>query len=351
MRKSISFAPVKVGQGHPTFIIAEAGVNHNGSVEMAMDLVRAAKRAGADCVKFQTFTADRVVLPDAPKARYQTLVTDAAESQFDMLHALELDPGAYADLIALCNEEGVLFTSTPYNEEDVAFLDALDAPMLKAASIHIAEPAFLRLMAETGRPLIVSSGMANWDEVARAVAVIRATGNDNFVLLQCTSNYPSDPADANIRAMAAIADRFDCLVGYSDHTETNFACLAAVSLGGCVLEKHITLDQSLPGPDHSTSATPDKFAALVASVRQIETLLGSAEKEPTESEQANMVGMRRSITTRRHLAAGDVVEADDLICRRPATGMPPRDWDSLVGRRVKHDISAGIQIRWDDVSD
>jgi len=351
MSKPISIGPVTVGLGHPTFFIAEAGVNHNGSVEMAMDLVRAAKRAGADCVKFQTFTADRVVMPDAPKARYQTLVTDAGESQFDMLQALELDPGAYADIVALCNEEGILFASTPYNEEDVAFLEALDVPVLKAASIHIAEPAFLRLMAETGRPLIVSSGMANWEEVARAIEAIRSTGNERFVLLQCTSNYPSDPSDANIRAMAAMAKRFDCLVGYSDHTQTDFACLTAVALGGCVLEKHLTLDRSLPGPDHSTSATPDEIAKLISEIRQVEAVLGSAEKEPTEAERANMVGMRRSITTRRNLAAGTVIQATDLICRRPATGVPPRDWDAVVGRRVKREIAAGAQILWDDLSD
>jgi N-acetylneuraminate synthase/N,N'-diacetyllegionaminate synthase len=300
-------------------------------------------------VKFQTFSADRVVLPDAPKARYQTLVTDPAESQRDMLAALELDPGAYRDLIALCAEEGILFTSTPYNEEDIEFLDKLGVPLLKAASIQAVEPAFLRAMAETGRPLVVSTGMTDWDEAAEAVEAIRATGQEDFVLLQCTSNYPSRLADSNVRAMAAMADRFDCLVGYSDHTQTNSACLAAVALGGCVLEKHLTLDHALPGPDHSTSATPEEFAVLVAAVREIETVLGSPEKAPTEAERANMVGMRRSITTRRAIPAGTVISAVDLICRRPATGMPPRDWDALVGRRAKHDIAAGAQIRWEDV--
>jgi N,N'-diacetyllegionaminate synthase len=340
----IAIGQHRVGKDAPVFVIAEVGVNHNGSLAMAMDLIRAAKTAGADCVKFQTFKSDRVVSDSAPKAAYQLAVTDRAQSQIEMLRALELTDDAYPMLIALCEELGILFSSTPYNEEDVALLHALNVPALKAASIHCAEPHFLRIMAETGRPVILSTGMANWDEVDLAVKTILDTGNDKLIILQCTTNYPSDIADANLRTMAAMAERYPCHVGYSDHTLSHVPCITAVALGARVIERHFTLDRSLPGPDHSSSDTPDSFARLVQMIREAETALGSPVKQPTEAERRNMTGMRRSIFARRDIAAGKPIEDADLICKRPATGIAPAKWSEIVGRNAARKVSAGAML-------
>lgn len=334
----------RIGGDAPVFVIAEVGVNHNGSLDMALELIRAAKAAGADCVKFQTFKSERVASADAPKADYQLKVTDRAESQIDMLRKLELAEDAYPRLISLCRELGILFSSTPYSEEDIAQLHALDVPILKAASIHCAEPHFLRVMAETGRPVVLSTGMATWDEVDRAVAAIRTAGNENLVVLQCTTNYPSAVSDANLRTMAAMAERYSCHVGYSDHTLSHAPCVASVALGARVIERHFTLDSNLPGPDHSSSDTPASFARLVAMIRDAEAALGSAVKQPTEAERKNMKGMRRSLFARRDIVAGKLIEDADLICKRPATGIAPAEWDAIVGRRAGRAIAAGDML-------
>jgi len=333
-----------VGERQPVFIIAEAGVNHNGDVARAVDLIHAAKAAGADCVKFQTFKAERVVTRTAPKASYQMRVTDPAESQLSMLQKLELDENAYGDLIVLCRQQNIIFTSTPYNEEDVAFLDGLDVPLLKSASIHIAEPRFLQRMAETGRPMIVSTGMANWEEIDEAVKAIRSTGNENFVLLQCTTNYPSLLRDTNLRAMVNMQARYGCNVGYSDHTQSHVPCIGSVALGACVIEKHITLDRQMPGPDHSTSEAPEEFSSLVNSIREMEAAMGSADKVPTPAERANMPGMRRSLSARRALRKGARISDEDLTARRPMSGIAPREWPRLLGCIVLRDIAEGEML-------
>lgn len=340
-----------IGQDHPVFVIAEAGVNHNGDPGMAAELIRQAKLAGAHCVKFQTFKAERVVTANAPKASYQMKVTDPAQSQLAMLRALELSENAYGDLVALCADEGLLFTSTPYNEEDIEFLRELGVPLLKSASIHLAEPRFLQRLAETGLPLVVSTGMATWEELGEAVNAIRSTGNEQFVLLQCTTNYPSLVADTNLRAMVEMGQRYHCLTGYSDHTQSHAPCIGAVALGACVIEKHFTLDQTLPGPDHGTSEDPQGFANLVGAIHDIEAALGSREKKPTEAEIANMPGMRRSIAARNELSAGHQIGDDDLTCKRPASGIAPREWGNLLGRRVKKVVPAGELLSWDDLDD
>ena len=339
-----------IGQGAPVFVIAEAGVNHNGSIDMACQLIREARQAGADCVKFQTFKSDRVVSSDAPKANYQLKVTDKAESQLEMLKKLELKEEHYGDLIALCRAEGILFCSTPYNEEDIAFLDSLDVPLFKAASIHCAEPRFLQEMAETGRPIVLSTGMANWEEVDEAVSAIRATGNEKLVVLQCTTDYPSNVSDVNLRTMPAMRERYGCLVGYSDHTQSHAPCVASVAMGARVVERHFTLDQDLPGPDHSCSDTPEMFTSLVGMIREVELALGSGTKQPTAAEQSNMAGMRRSIVARRDIPPGDTIKDEDLICKRPATGLKPNQWAKVVGRQAVREIAAGSQLSWDDLN-
>lgn len=327
------------------FIIAEAGVNHNGSPEMARQLVHAAKAAGADAVKFQTFRAERVAQSSAPKAAYQLRNTDGAESQIEMLRKLELPEADHHELLALCAELGLEFLSTPYNEEDVDFLAGLGVRAYKLASIHLVEPHFLRYAARTGRHLIVSTGMATFPEVDQAVRTLRAAGAD-FTLLQCTTNYPSRVEDANLRAIVSMRDDFGCAVGYSDHTQSDVTCVAAVALGATMIEKHFTLDRSLPGPDHSSAANPEEFAALVQRIRATESGLGTGRKEPSEAEAVNLVNMRRSLVARRAIAAGERITEEMLTCKRPADGIAPLRIDEVTGRVAARDIPAGAALAW-----
>jgi len=343
--KSILLAGRKIGNGFPCFIIAEAGVNHNGDLNMAKRLVREAKRCGADCVKFQTFKAERVVTPTAPKAAYQLKVTDPAESQFEMLRKLELSEDDHRQLIELCRREGITFLSTPYSLEDAELLAMLNVDGFKIASGQLVELPFLAVIARYGKPVILSTGMATMAEINEAVDTLRCHGNDQIAVLQCTTNYPSTLADANLRAMHSISDAVQAVVGYSDHTEGINASLAAIALGASVLEKHFTLNRDLTGPDHRCSSNPMEFAALVRRVREVEITLGSPLKAPTAAEIKNMVGMRRSIVARRLIPAGTTVTADDFTFKRPATGTPPKYLSGFIGRIARVDLPADTQIK------
>jgi len=339
-----------VGPGHPAFIIAEAGVNHNGATDLALQLVSAAAASGVDCVKFQTFKAERVATIGAPKAAYQLEVTDPEESQIAMLRALELSEAAYPGLMAACGREEIAFMSTPYNEEDIAFLVGLGVPALKLASIQAAEPPLLRAAAATGKPLILSTGMCTMAEVKQAVDTIHGAGNRKLVLLQCTTNYPSPIADANLRAMVTMREQLDVAVGYSDHTESDTACIAAIALGACVIEKHFTLDKTMTGPDQPTSLEPAEMTRLVRAIRDTEAALGDGVKRPCVNEKRNIAGMRRGIVAKRAIAAGSRIGAEDLILKRPLTEMPPSAWDKVVGRTARHDIPEGEPLAWADLA-
>ncbi len=328
------------------YVIAEAGVNHNGSLDLARKLVLAAKEAGADAVKFQTFKAERVAQANAPKADYQLRNTDRGESQIEMLRKLELPDSAHAELIALCREVGIEFLSTPYNEEDIDFLQGLGVRAFKLASIHCVEPHILRYAARTGRHLIVSTGMATLAEVGAAVAAMRGVGHEDFTLLQCTTNYPSAVADANLRVIPLLREEFGCAVGYSDHTQSDVSSIAAVALGATMIEKHFTLDNSMPGPDHTSAAEPAEFAALVEKIRATESALGSGVKKPCAAEMANAANMRRSLVARRNIALGEVITEGHLTCQRPATGISPLRVDEITGRIADADIAAGTRIEF-----
>jgi N,N'-diacetyllegionaminate synthase len=343
----INIAGVEVGCDRPTFIIAEAGVNHNGSIDLAQQLIQAARQVGANCVKFQTFKAEQVVTEDAPKARYQLRTTDPQESQIEMLRKLELSPAAYQDLIAQCQDAGLIFLSTPYNPEDVDFLDELGVSAFKLASIHLVEPSFLQYVARKGKPLIVSTGMATLAEVDEAVRAVRQTGNEQLILLQCTTNYPSRLEDANLRTIPTMREAFDLPIGYSDHTQSDTACIVAIALGACVIEKHFTLDKSLPGPDQSSSADPAEFQRLVRHIREAETVLGTRQKQPCEQEKINAVGMRRSIVAKQHISKGEVITAEMLTFKRPAHGLKPALLPEIVGRTALQDIQAGQSVSWE----
>ncbi|MBI4432083.1 MAG: N-acetylneuraminate synthase [Candidatus Omnitrophica bacterium] len=333
----------------PVLIIAEAGVNHNGDPELAKRLVIEAKRAGADCVKFQTFSAQRVALANAPKAEYQLKTTPRAESQLDMLKKLELSRDSYPALINLCRKESIQFLSTPYDALDADFLESLGAGAFKLASIHVVEHPFLRHVARKGKTIYLSTGMATLEEVGQAVQVIRAESKAPLILLQCTTNYPSSLEDTHLRALKTLSETFQIPVGYSDHTPGNTAVIAAVALGACVVEKHFTLDKNMPGPDQSTSLNPDDFSKWARLVRDAEKCLGSAEKTPTVAERANMTGMRRSAVAAQDISAGTVLTAEHILFKRPAKGLLGNQLHLVLGRKTRKNIQADELITPDVV--
>jgi N,N'-diacetyllegionaminate synthase len=330
-----------IGPGYPCFVIAEAGVNHNGDLGLAKALVDAAVGARADAVKFQTFRAERLVTRTAPKAKYQVQTTGEQESQFQMLKRLELDEPSHRALMDHCHGRGILFLSSPFDEESCDFLDALGVAGFKLPSGELTNIPFLRHAASKGKPLILSTGMATLDEVARAVDAVREAGCRQLVLLHCVSNYPAAPADANLRAIAALREVFGVPAGFSDHTEGYAVALAAVALGACVLEKHFTIDRSLPGPDHRASIEPDALAALVAGVRQVEAALGDGIKRPAVSEADTARATRKSLVALREIGAGERLEPEMVGMRRPGTGMEPDRLGELLGRRARAEIAEG----------
>ena len=342
--KEISIQGRLVGPGHPCFVIAEAGVNHNGDVEIAKRLVDVAADAGADAVKFQTFTADTLVALKAPKADYQLETTDPVESQYDMLRRLELTADAHRRLVAQCVERGILFMSTPFDEESADFLDELGVPVFKTPSPEITNMPFLGHVASKGKPMIVSTGTAHIGEVEAAVRTIQDAGNHQFVLLHCVSSYPAEPADANLRAMHTMASAFDVPVGYSDHTQGMEVPLAAAALAACVIEKHFTVDRAMPGPDHRASLEPDELATLVKGIHTVESALGHGRKEPTESEASTAATMRRSLVAARDIPAGVSLNKAAIALRRPGSGLPPAMGQYLVGRKAKRNIEAGTLL-------
>ena len=344
--RSVSLGARQVGPGHPCYVIAEIGVNHNGSMAIARQLVMAAREAGADCAKFQTFHAESLATSAAVKAPYQQRTTGRGESQLDMLKRLELSRDNQAELMAFCAAQRIDFLSTPYGVEDARLLADLGVAAFKIPSALIVEPEFLRTVAGFGKPLVVSTGMSSLSEVHEAVDVIHGAGNTNLILLQCTTEYPTNTEDANLRVMQTLADAFGVPVGYSDHTQTSTAAIVAAGLGAAVIEKHLTLDKTLDGPDHAASADPAEFAKLVAAIREAERALGRVEKEPTAAERENIVAMRRSVVARTVIPSGTVVDGGMLAAKRPATGIPPRDLARIIGSRARVEIAADTPLEW-----
>ena len=336
-----------IGNGSPCFIIAEAGVNHNGDLELARRLVDAAAEAGADAVKFQTFSADRLATAAAPQADYQRRNTGIEESQRAMLHRLELTAEAHRELMARCRERGILFLSSPFDEDSADFLEELGVPAFKIPSGELTNVPFLAHVARKGRPLIVSTGMATLDEVRPAVETIRQAGSPPLALLHCVSSYPAQPADVNLRAMATLREAFAVPVGFSDHTAGTDIALAAVALGANILEKHLTLDRTLPGPDHLASLEPDEWIAMVAALRRIEAALGDGRKRPAPSEADAARVARKSLVAAGDLPAGCVLRRDHLAVRRPGTGLPPGRLESVLGRRLRQALAAGAVLTED----
>ncbi len=342
--ETVTIGSRRVGTGEPCFIIAEAGVNHNGALALAKQLVDAAVAAGADAVKFQTFKAERLVTTDAPKAEYQIRMTGKKESQFEMLKRLELSDAAHQELFDYCQQRKILFLSTPFDEESADFLQRLGVAAFKVPSGELTNLLLLAHVARKGRPLIVSTGMATFGEVTDAMRTITGTGNRSVILLHCVSNYPADPAEVNLRAIQTLARAFRVPAGYSDHTMGADAALAAVALGACVLEKHLTLDRTLPGPDHQASAQPEEFAALIRSLRTVERALGDGRKVPAPSERAVALVARKSLVAARDIPGGGVVPEECVAIKRPGTGLPPSMRGQVIGRHATKPIRAGTVL-------
>lgn len=338
----------RVGEpGQPCLIIAEAGVNHNGDMALALKLVDAARQAGADAVKFQTFKASLLASRSAPKAAYQLRSTVAGESQQAMLERLQLSRADHLPLMERCRASGMAFLSSPFDLESLALLDSLGLPALKIPSGEITNPDFLKAAARLGKPIILSTGMSWLGEVETAVRAIEDAGNPPLVLLHCVSAYPSDPADSNLRAMETLARAFGRPVGWSDHTMGIETSLAAVALGACVVEKHFTLDCSMPGPDHRASLEPDGLAALVRGVRIVESALGDGLKRPARSEADTARVARKSLTAARDIRAGEALSEAMVLVRRPGDGLSPSSLELLLGRRAAQDIPEGSLLSLD----
>lgn len=343
----VSIGQWKIGPNQPCFVIAEAGVNHNGSREMALRLVDAAVQAKADAVKFQTFISEKVISAAAPKAAYQRETTGSGESQLEMVKKLEFPPHVFGEIQQYCKEAGILFLSTPFEETSADVLEALDVPGFKIPSGEITNFPFLEHVARKHRPMIVSTGMADLEEVRAAVEVIRKHGNGELILLHCVSSYPASPSSVNLRAMHTLAEKFCVPVGFSDHTLGTEVTLAAVALGATVIEKHLTLDKKLPGPDHRASLEPAEFAALVRGIRIVESSLGDGRKRPSPEEFDTAAVARKSLVSARSLARGSIVTQDAIAICRPGTGLPPAARAQVIGRQVSRDVSAGEILNWE----
>jgi len=323
-------------------IIAEAGVNHNGDVELAKRLIDVAADAGADLVKFQTFSAERLATQGAPKADYQKQTTDQAESQFAMLKQLELSTEMHGVLIAHCQQRKIGFFSTGFDIQSLDYLASLGAERFKIPSGEITNLPYLRHVGGFGKPVILSTGMANLGEIEAALEVLEAAGTPRtqITVLHCNTEYPTPMQDVNLRAMCSIRDAFGVAVGYSDHTAGIEVPIAAVALGATVIEKHLTLDRNLLGPDHKASLEPDEFAAMVRAIRNIEQAMGHGIKRPSPSEAKNKPIARKSLVAARPIHAGESFTPDNVTSKRPGTGISPMRWDEVMGRVAVRDFMA-----------
>ena len=319
------------------YIIAEAGVNHNCSLEIAKSLVNKAAKAGADCVKFQTFKAESLVSKYAPQAKYQTENTGKNQSQLEMLKDLELSFKDFEEIKNYCDRIGIDFLSTPFDTQSIAFLNTLGMKFWKIPSGEITDLPYLIEIAKTGKPVVMSTGMCTLNEVETAVEILRQNGAGEISLLHCTTNYPTPYSQVNLNAMITLRERFNCPVGYSDHTKGIEVPVAAVAMGARIIEKHFTLDKNMKGPDHQASLEPSELKKMVSSVRNIEKALGSFEKKPDISELSNITAARKSIVARHGIKMGEIFTENNLTTKRPGNGISPIKWFEVLGTAAVRD--------------
>lgn len=330
-----------IGEGKPCFVVAEIGINHNGSLELARETIDAAVAAGADAVKFQHYRTEDFISDRSLTLAYESQGTPVVESQYDLFKRCELDFASLRELKAYGDRRGAVFHSTPTSAEGVRELVEIGVPVLKNGSDFLTNLALVRTMARTGLPTVLSTGMATLAEIDDAVRAFRDEGSAPLLLLHCVSSYPTPAEEVHLRRIPVLGAAFDCLVGFSDHTWGNVAAVGSVALGACWIEKHFTLDKGLPGPDHRFSADPAEFRALVESVRTVEKNLGAAAIVPTPSEAIGRRDYRLSCVAARDLVAGHRLAESDIAFRRPGLGLPPKAADWLVGRRLGRDLQAG----------
>ena len=319
------------------FIIAEAGVNHNGGLNTAIDMVNAAADCGADAVKFQTFFASKIVSKSAKTAQYQKNNV-GADSQFEMLQKLELGLDDFKKLKRQCVARGIHFMSTAFDLESVDFIDSLDVAFHKIPSGEITNLPYLIKLAQTKRPLFLSTGMSTMQEIKDALGILKSNGSGEITLLHCNTEYPTPMRDVNLRAMETLKLEFGCAVGYSDHTAGIEAAIAAAALGARVIEKHFTLDKQMIGPDHAASLEPSELKAMILAIRNIEMALGSPFKEPTPSESKNILIARRSITAKTFIRKGELLTEKNITLKRPGDGISPMKWFDVLGTRAIRDF-------------
>jgi N-acetylneuraminate synthase/N,N'-diacetyllegionaminate synthase len=324
-----------IGHGHPTYTVAEIGFNHEGDMNLAVKMIEAAAKAGADAVKFQTYRASNLVLESV--------------EHFNIIKHGELSLEDHQQLIEAARENHVTFFSTAYGKESVDILEEVDVPAYKVASMDLTNLPLLRYIAATGKPMIVSTGMATLGEIAEAVETIQKDGNDQIILLHCLSKYPAPPEEVNLKTISLLQETFDLPAGYSDHVLGNTAALAAVALGACMIEKHFTTDKTLPGPDHKMSADPQEFGQLVRDIRSIESSMGGRYDVLNRPDRGEARVIRRSIFAKVDIPAGAIITEDMIKCVRPEGGLLPKYWDCVVGRKAKMDIVKETPITWEGI--
>ena len=326
--------------GTHTFIIAEAGVNHNGSLELAKQLVDKAVWAGADRVKFQTFRSESLVSRSAQKAEYQKKTTGSDESQLEMIRKLELSHQDFIELKDYCLQKGILFLSTPFDLESIGFLASIGMKTWKIPSGELTNYPYLRAIGQRKESIIMSTGMCTMDEVKAAVAVLNRFGTTDITLLHCTTEYPAPYDSVNLRAMQTLQKEFGCRVGYSDHTSGIEVPVAAVAMGARVIEKHFTLDRNMEGPDHKASLEPEELREMVRSIRNVEAAFGDGIKRPSEAEMKNMAIARKSIVAACDIKKGELLTEENITTKRPGNGISPMLWDKVIGKKAMRDFAA-----------
>jgi N,N'-diacetyllegionaminate synthase len=324
------------------FIIAEAGVNHNGSVDLAKQLIDIAANSGADAVKFQTFKAENLVAKNTQKAEYQKQTTDASESQFDMIKKLQLDVETHKELIAYCQDKNIMFLSTPFDHDSIELLSNLGLKIFKIPSGEITNLPYLRHIGSLGKQIVLSTGMSNLEEVEDALNILinAGTSKDNITVLHANTMYPTPMEDVNLNAMLTIQKELGVSVGYSDHTLGIEVDIAAVAIGASVIEKHFTLDKTMDGPDHKASLEPKELKAMVSAIRNIEKALGGDEKKPSPSESVNIEVVRKSIVANQNIKKGDFLTNENITVKRPGSGISPMQWDEVIGTSASKDYNA-----------
>jgi len=346
----IVIAGRKVGRGQAPFIVAEAGVNHNGELLKALEMVRVAKDAGADAVKFQTFKAEEIIVDPTQTYSYTSQGKDVTESMLAMFRRLELPRDAWRTIKAECDKQGIVFLSTPQNRSDLDLLLDVGVPAVKVGSDDFTNLPLLKSYAKTGLPLILSFGMADMDEVKRSLEAVGAAAGYPVVLLLCTSQYPTPAADANLARLNTLRATFPSIaLGFSDHTQGHTAACVAVALGATVFEKHFTLGRDLPGPDHWFSESPADLRDWVRSIRDAYTMLGNPAVQPTDAERDMRKIARRSVVALRSIASGEAFTLDNVALRRPGTGLPPEYFDTVLGRHARRNFKAGEPLSMDDI--